>query len=1171
MNLYGTRGNDSLIGTSGDDNLFGGFGIHTLIGGLGNDTYYANNKTIIKENNNSGIDIIFVNDALLNESISIFLIPDNVENLANSGNIKFSCYGNNLNNSIVSLNSNNKGSVNYFGFSGNDTLSGGIDNDQLSGDEGDDNLQGWGGDDTLYGGQGNDFILGLDGDDWLFGEGDDDSLSGGQGNDQLSGNEGNDYLLGDEGNDYLSGNEGDDALAGGTGFDYAIYTGSKLDYLINKTSYGYIVKNILEGSDSLFDIEAIYFAKDKLSYNIESLLSKPNNAPIGTPTGFIAGIEDTSYTINSAGLLSGFTDADGDTLSVTNLTTTHGKITSNTDGTWLLTPDKDFNGSLQLSYVVNDNKGGSVNASFYFVLNPVNDAPIGKPTVTFEAGTEDLTTFTLKDSDYFLGFSDPDGDEIQGINIKVTNATVSKNADGIWNVKPNANFNGIVSLTYDVIDNKGGTIGAAINFVVNPVNDPPIGKPTVTFEAGTEDFTYYILKDADYLQGFSDSDGDTLQAINIKSTNATIIKNNDGVWNLKPNANFNGIVSLTYDVIDNKGGTIGATMNFVVKPANDSPTGYVNISGNGWQQGNTLTASNTLADVDGLGTITYQWLSNGSVISGANQVNYILSASDIGKIISVKANYTDSGGTAESVVSGTTTAILPMGNSLPTGNVTISGVAQQNKILSVTNTLSDLNGLGVINYQWLSNGVAISNAIQSSYTLSQADVGNIISVKASYLDALGTKENVTSLPTAKIENVNDAPIGNVTFTGSAAMNELLTASNNLADVDGLGVISYTWLRDGAAINDATQSTYTLTQVDVGKKISVKASYTDLLGTAENITSHSVIPVKFINHLPTGAVTLSGAGLKGQVLTATNTLVDTDGLGAITYTWFNNGIAIPNATQSTYKLTQIDTGQYVSVKASYVDLQSTSESATSGTILVSANQAPTGSAAIKGLSTWGTTLSITSTIKDADGIGKLSYTWQNDKTTLSTNATYTLADSDIGKQVWASVSYTDKKGNLEEVKSNVINVIVSDKASAVNDVITGTDVANKLNGLAGNDTLIGGLGKDSLTGGVGADVFKFNSVNDSSAVPKQADTITDFKHAQGDKIDLSAIDANSALPNDQAFTLISAATFSADATGQLRFDAKTSTLYGSINADDTPEFSILLNGVKSLVQEDFVLI
>ena len=601
---------------------------------------------------------------------------------------------------------------------------------------------------------------------------------------------------------------------------------------------------------------------------------------------------------------------------------------------------------------------------------------------------------------------------------------------------------------------------------------------------------------------------------------------------------------------------------------NDAPTGTVSITGTATQN-QVLTASNNLADADGLGAISYTWLRDGTAINAATQSTYTLTQADVGKKLSVQASYTDLLGTAESVSITATTAVANV-NDAPTGNVTITGTATKNQILTASNNLADADGLGAISYTWLRDGTAINTATQSTYALTQADVGKKLSVKASYTDLLGTVESVSSAATTAVANVNDAPTGNVTITGTPTQNQILTASNNLADADGLGAISYTWLRDGTAINAATQSTYTLTQADVGKSISVKGSYTDLLGTAESIESSAVIPVKFINHLPTGTVTFSGAGLKGQVLSAANNLADVDGLGAISYTWLKNGIAIPNATQSTYKLTQIDTGQYVSVKASYVDLQSTSESATSGTILVSANQAPTGSAAIKGLSTWGTTLSITSTIKDADGIVKLSYTWQNDKTTLSTNATYSLADSDIGKQVWAIVSYTDKKGSLEEIKSNVINVTVSDKASAVNDVITGTDVANKLNGLAGNDTLIGGLGKDSLTGGVGADVFKFNSANDSSALPKQADTITDFKHAQGDKIDLSAINANSVLPSDQAFTLISSTTFSVDATGQLRFDAKTSTLYGSTNADAAPEFAIVLSGVKTLVAEDFIL-
>ena len=182
----------------------------------------------------------------------------------------------------------------------------------------------------------------------------------------------------------------------------------------------------------------------------------------------------------------------------------------------------------------------------------------------------------------------------------------------------------------------------------------------------------------------------------------------------------------------------------------------------------------------------------------------------------------------------------------------------------------------------------------------------------------------------------------------------------------------------------------------------------------------------------------------------------------------------------------------------------------------------------------------------------------------------MSETDIGKKVWVTISYTDKKGNFEEVESNVLDVAISTKASAVNDILTGNDAADKLNGLAGNDTLIGGLGKDTLTGGVGSDLFKFISLNDSSPLPKQADTITDFNHAQGDKIDLSDIDAKTEVEGDQAFTYIGTIAFSTDATAQLRLDPKTGILYGSTNADVAPEFAILLSGIKNLVPEDFVL-
>ena len=166
----------------------------------------------------------------------------------------------------------------------------------------------------------------------------------------------------------------------------------------------------------------------------------------------------------------------------------------------------------------------------------------------------------------------------------------------------------------------------------------------------------------------------------------------------------------------------------------------------------------------------------------------------------------------------------------------------------------------------------------------------------------------------------------------------------------------------------------------------------------------------------------------------------------------------------------------------------------------------------------------------------------------------------------------------------MNIVSTKGSTAGNDILTGTASNDRLSGLAGNDTLdgasgndvlnggvgndllIGSAGKDKLTGGAGADTFKFASANESTFW--NMDTITDFKRAQGDKIDLSAIDSNANVAGDQGFKLVNA--FSVDATGQLYFDAKTHVLYGSTDADSAPEFAITLSGVNTLLPADFTL-
>jgi Ca2+-binding RTX toxin-like protein len=125
---------------------------------------------------------------------------------------------------------------------------------------------------------------------------------------------------------------------------------------------------------------------------------------------------------------------------------------------------------------------------------------------------------------------------------------------------------------------------------------------------------------------------------------------------------------------------------------------------------------------------------------------------------------------------------------------------------------------------------------------------------------------------------------------------------------------------------------------------------------------------------------------------------------------------------------------------------------------------------------------------------------------------------------------------------------------------GTTKAETLKGGAGDDRLTGRAGRDTLTGGAGADVFRYLSVKDSPAGTTKRDTITDFKAAQKDVIDLSAIDANSRKAGNQAFSFIGGRAFSGR-RGQLRFSK--GVLAADTNGDRKADLQIRLTGVKTL--------
>ncbi|WP_211340280.1 hypothetical protein, partial [Amphritea balenae] len=248
-------------------------------------------------------------------------------------------------------------------------------------------------------------------------------------------------------------------------------------------------------------------------------------------------------------------------------------------------------------------------------------------------------------------------------------------------------------------------------------------------------------------------------------------------------------------------------------------------------------------DADGLGSFSYQWLRNGSVISGAILTSYQLGDADVGQRISVQVSYTDGHSTPEQLVSLETAAVANI-NDDPTGLPLIIGPVEEDQTLNVdTSAIDDADGLGSFNYQWHRNGSAVSGATQSSHQLGDADVGQLISVEVSYTDAQGTAEQLLSAETVAVVNINDLPTGKPMVNGQAVLAQQLSAdTSSVQDSDGLGSFNFQWLRNGQVIGGAVNSDYTLQTDDLGKRISVEMSYTDTYGMAESVVSAQTNPV-----------------------------------------------------------------------------------------------------------------------------------------------------------------------------------------------------------------------------------------------------------------------------------------------------------------------------------------
>ena len=179
-------------------------------------------------------------------------------------------------------------------------------------------------------------------------------------------------------------------------------------------------------------------------------LAAVNDVPdlTGTKAVLDVATEDTVYLIEVSDLLTGYTDADtGETanLQVIGLSATNGFITSLNATQYQFTPNPEFNGTVDLNYVVTDNNGGNFLATNSFDVQAVNDKPVrvdGNVSTLFLIEDAPIASMGLEDLDYSVG----------GGTDETDSQTLSYQVSSI----PDAGTRGSVYLSADVTTNGNG-------------------------------------------------------------------------------------------------------------------------------------------------------------------------------------------------------------------------------------------------------------------------------------------------------------------------------------------------------------------------------------------------------------------------------------------------------------------------------------------------------------------------------------------------------------------------------------------------------------------------------------------------------------------------------------------------------------------------------------------
>ncbi|MEF2977954.1 choice-of-anchor D domain-containing protein [Subtercola sp. YIM 133946] len=302
-------------------------------------------------------------------------------------------------------------------------------------------------------------------------------------------------------------------------------------------------------------------------------------------------------------------------------------------------------------------------------------------------------------------------------------------------------------------------------------------------------------------------------------------------------------------------------------------------------------------------TFVYQWNRGASPIPGATGASYTPVAADAGSTLTVAATGSQPGYPAVTRTSAATATVRNVFTTIPTP--AISGTAAVGKKL--TTVPGAWSPTATLAYQWKRGGSTITGATSPTYTLTNADAGQTVTVTVTGSRSGYVTASRTSAATATITGGTlTAPTP--TITGTTTVGQKLTANPGTWTTGT--TLTYQWNRGGVPISGATASYHTLNAADGGHTITVTVTGSKTGFTTVSKTSTPTVAVlKVFTTTPTP--TISGAATVGSKLTAKPGAWSPTPT-AYTYVWLRSGVAISGATSSTYTLKTTDAGKKISV-------------------------------------------------------------------------------------------------------------------------------------------------------------------------------------------------------------------------------------------------------------------